>query len=167
MSNKVYLPPLVAGFAAAVLTTVPEVREFGCCLIVPLAVFTALLLYRKTLNGDTNISVKTSLMIGFLTGLFAALFSTLFDVIITLFTHSNDFIRTLPQTEQVLDSLNLGDAAKQTMDLMNTMSNQITSSGFSLLYTIFILLSNVIVDSIFGLAGGILGRIIVNRRTPI
>jgi len=167
MSNKMYLPPLVAGFAAAVLTTVPGVREFGCCLIVPLAVFTALLLYRKTLNGDTNISVKTSLMLGFLTGIFAALFSTFFDVIITLFTHSNDFIRTLPQTTQVLDSLNLGEAAKETLNLMNSMSDQITTSGFSLLYTIFILLSNVIVDSIFGLAGGILGRIIVNRRTPI
>ena len=63
MSSKGYLPALVAGFGAAVLTTVPGLREFGCCLIVPLAVFTALLLYRKTLNEDKNISVKTSLAV--------------------------------------------------------------------------------------------------------
>lgn len=165
MSSKGYLPPLVAGFGAAVLTTVPGLKEFGCCLIIPLAVFTALLLYRKTLNNDADISVKTSLLIGFLTGLFAALFATSFDILITLFTRSNDFVRTLPQTQEVLDSLNLGQAADQTLDLMNEMANQITSTGFSLLYTIFILFSNIIIDSVFGLIGGLLGRIIINRRT--
>ena len=167
MSSKGYLPSLVTGFGAAVLTTVPGIKEFGCCLIVPLAVITALLLYRKTLNRDADISVKTSLLIGFMTGLFAALFTTFFDVIITLFTHSNDFVQSLPQTKEVLDSLNFGEAAKQTLSLMNGMAVQITSNGFSLLYTIFILISNVIVDSVFGLIGGVLGRIIINRRTQI
>jgi hypothetical protein len=167
MSSKGYLPSLVTGFGAAVLTTVPGIKEFGCCLIVPLAVITALLLYRKTLNRDADISVRTSLLIGFMTGLFAALFTTFFDVIITLFTHSNDFVQTLPQTREVLDSLNFGEAAKQTLSLMNGMADQITSKGFSLLYTIFILISNVIVDSVFGLIGGVLGRIIINRRTQI
>jgi hypothetical protein len=167
MPSKTYLPPLVSGFGAAVLTTVPGVKEFGCCLIVPLAVLTALLLYRKTLNSDANINVKTSLFLGFLTGLFAALFGTFFDVIITLFTRSNDFVQTLPQTAQILDSLNLGEAAKQTLALMNGMADQITSTGFSLLYTVFILSSNLIVDIVFGLIGGLLGRIIVNRRSPI
>jgi hypothetical protein len=167
MSGKAYLPSLVTGFGAAVLTTVPGVREFGCCLIVPLAVFTALLLYRKTTNRDSNISVKTSLFLGFLTGLFAALFSSFFDIIITYFTHSNDFVKALPQTQEVLDSFNLGEAAKQTIDLMKRMGDQITSTGFSLLYSLLILMSNLIVDSIFGMLGGVLGRIIVNRRTQI
>jgi hypothetical protein len=165
MSSKYYLPSLVTGFGAAVLTTVPGVKEFGCCLIVPLAVFTALLLYRKTLNGDKNLTVKTSLLIGLYTGIFAALFATLFDIIITLFTHSNDFVQSLPQTVQILDELKLGEAARQTINLMNGMANQITATGFSLLYTVFILLSNLIIDSIFGLLGGMLGRIIVNRRS--
>ncbi len=167
MSSKYYLPSLVTGFGAAVLTTVPGVKEFGCCLIVPLAVFTALLLFRKTLNGDKNLTVKTSLIIGLITGIFAALFTTFFDIIITLFTHSNDFVQSLPQTIQVLDELKLGEAARQTIDLMNGMANQITATGFSLLYTIFILFSNLIIDSVFGLLGGMLGRIIVNRRPSI
>lgn len=167
MSNKTYLPSLVAGFGAAVLTTVPGVREFGCCLIVPLAVLNALLLYKKTINNDTSISVNTGLLIGFLTGLFAAMFSTFFDVLITLFTRTNDFVQTLPQTTEVLESFNFGEAAKQTLELMNGMARQITSTGFSLLYTIFILVSNLIVDSIFGLLGGLLGRIIINRKTPV
>ena len=167
MSNKTYLPSLVAGFGAAVLSTVPGVREFGCCLIVPLAVLTAMLLYKKTLSEDNIISVNTGLLIGFLTGLFAALFSTFFDILITLFTRTNDFVETLPQTKEVLESFNFGEAAKQTLQLMNEMANQITSTGFSLLYVIFILISNLIVDSIFGLLGGLLGRIIVNRRTSV
>lgn len=167
MSGKAYLPSLVTGFGAAVLTTVPGVREFGCCLIVPLAVFTALLLFRKTMNGDSNISVKTSLYLGFLTGIFAALFSTFFDIIVTYFTHSNDFVKALPQTQEVLDSFKLGELAKQTLDLMKNMGDQITSTGFSLLYSLLILMSNLLVDSIFGMLGGVLGRIIVNRRTQI
>ncbi len=165
MSSKFFLPSLVAGFGAAVLTTVPGVREFGCCLIVPLAVVTAMLLYKKTNKAETAIPIKTGLLIGIFTGLIAALFSTFFDVIITLFTHSNDFVQTLPQTKEVLESFKFGEAAKQTIDLMDGMARQITSTGFSFLYTIFILISNLIVDSIFGLFGGLLGRIIVNRRT--
>ncbi|HSD63658.1 MAG TPA: hypothetical protein VLB50_07660, partial [Ignavibacteriaceae bacterium] len=102
-----------------------------------------------------------------ITGIFAAIFTTFFDLIITLFTRSNDFVQTLPQAIQFLDELKLGEAAKQTIDLMNGMKNQITSTGFSLLYTLFILFSNLFIDSIFGLLGGILGRIIVNRRTTI
>lgn len=167
MSSKFYLPSLVAGFGAAVIETVPGVKEFGCCLIVPLAVFTALLLFQKTLNSDRNLSVRASLLIGLFTGIFAALFTTLFDIIITLITHSNDFVLALPQTVQILDQFKLGDAAKQTIDLLNVMSNQITTTGFSLLYALFILFTNLIIDSIFGLLGGILGRIIVNRRTTI
>jgi len=167
MSSKFYLPSLVAGFGAAALSTVPGVKAVGCCIVVPLAVFTALLLFRKSLNDNQNLSVKTSISIGLLTGLFAALFSTFFEFIITLFTHSNDFVQTLPQTVQVLDDLKLGEAAKQTVSLMNSMANQITSTGFSLLYTVFVLFSNLVVDSIFGMVGGLLGRVIVNRRTNI
>jgi hypothetical protein len=76
-------------------------------------------------------------------------------------------VQTLPQTVQVLDDLKLGEAAKQTVSLMNSMANQITSTGFSLLYTVFVLFSNLIVDSIFGMVGGLLGRVIVNRRSNI
>ena len=167
MSSKFYLPSLVAGFGAAVLSTVPGVKEFSCCIIVPLAVFTALLLYRKTLNENKNLTVKTSLLIGLFTGLFAALFSTFFEIIVTLFTHSNDFVKTLPQTVQLLDEFKLGEAAKQTVNLMHSMADQITSTGFSLLYTVFVLFSNLIVDAVFGLLGGILGRVIVNRKPTI
>ncbi len=167
MSSKAYLSSLVTGFGAAVLTTVPGVREFGCCLIVPLSVFTALLLYRKALNSNVNLTIKTSLLIGLFTGIVAAIFTTFFDLIITFFTHSNDFVQTLPQTKEIIDNLKLGETAKQTLNLMNGMSDQIVSTGFSLLYTIFILISNLIVDSVFGLLGGVLGRMIVNRRNPI
>lgn len=167
MSSKFYLPSLVSGFGAAVLTTIPGFKEFGCCLIVPLAVFTALLLFRKTLNNDKNLTVKTSVLIGLITGIFAAIFTTFFDLIITFFTRSNDFVQTLPQAIQFLDELKLGETAKQTIDLMNGMKNQITTNGFSLLYTLFILFSNLLIDTVFGLLGGILGRIIVNRRNTI
>jgi Protein of unknown function (DUF4199) len=164
MSNKLYLPSLVTGFGAAVLTTVPGVKEFGCCLLVPLAVITALLLFKKTSTDDQPITIKQSLLIGLFTGLFAAVFATLFDLLITFIMHSNDFVQSLPQTKQVLEGLKLGEAAKQTLDLMNSMAKQIVATGFSILYIVFIFLSNVIIDAIFGLLGGLIGRVIINRR---
>lgn len=164
MSNKFYLPSLLAGFGAAVIAIIPGIKV---CIVIPLAVFIAQLLFRKALNNDQNLTMSKGLLIGFLTGVFAAFFATLFDVLVTLFTHTNDFVESLPQMLRIFDKLNLGEAVKPTIDLMNTMANQITTSGFSLLYTMSFLFGNLMVDSVFGLLGGILGRLIVNRRSNI
>lgn len=167
MDRKNLFPSLVAGFGAAVLTTVPGIKNFACCLIVPMAVIIALYLDIKINKTILPVTIKTALIFGFFTALFATIFSTFFDVLITYITHSNDFIQALPQTESMVRQYHLEVLLDQTMSVLKQMSNQIKISGFSLLYTFGILISNFIINTIFGLLGGLLGMIFINRRTQI
>ncbi len=167
MDRRNLFPTLVAGFGAAVLTTVPGIKNFACCLIVPLAVIVALYLDLKINKAILPVTVKTALIFGFFTALFATIFSTFFDVLITFITHSNDFIEALPQTESMVRQYHLGYLLGQTLALLKQMANQIKLDGFSLLYTFGILFSNFVIYTIFGLLGGLLGMTFINRRTQI
>ena len=151
--NKDYLPAIVCGFGAAVLTTIPGFKNFTCCLLVPVASFVAIVLYKKTNRLDEKIAVSKAIILGLLTGIVAALFSTFFDLLITYITHSNEFIAGLPQTELIISDLNMGAIMDESLKLIKQMGKDIEANGFSVLYTIMIFLSNIITYTIFGILG--------------
>ena len=165
MNSNKYMPVLVCGFGAAVLTTVPYIKSFSCCLILPAASFGAVYLNLRVKNIGLPIETKSAIFYGLLTGIIVALFSSAFEILITFVTHSNDFVSTLPQTESAMRSLDLGSLLDQTMGLLNKMSKDIVANGFSLLYTIAITFSNLIIDSVFGIIGGVIGMAVINKRT--
>jgi len=162
--NKDYLPAIVAGFGAAVLTTIPGFKNFGCCLLVPAASIVALVLYNKTNRLNEKIAVNKAIILGLLTGIVAALFSTFFDLLITYITHTNEFIAGLPQTELIMNDLNMGPIMDESLKLIKTMAKDIEANGFSALYTIMIFISNILTYTIFGILGGAIGAAILNRR---
>lgn len=159
-----FLPAIVTGFGAAVLTTVPGIKSLACCLIIPAAGLIAVLLYQKINKISVPIQMKEAVIIGLFCGLAAAVFSTFFDILITFITHSNDFVESLPQTKTLLQKYNLNSLFQQTFQLLQKMSDQIQENGFSFLYAGAILFSNLIVDSIFGIIGSIIGLAFVKRR---
>ncbi len=167
MDKKKLLPPLVCGFGAAVLTTVPGIKNFACCLIVPLAAVLSIYLDHKINRTNLPINAKSAIWFGIITGLFATLFSTFFDLLITYITHTNDFVQALPQTESVISHYKLNALLDQTMVLLRQMSNEITASGFSAFYAVGILFSNFVINLIFGLLGGLLGMTFINKRTQV
>lgn len=161
--NK-YIPAIVCGFAAAVLTTIPGLKSFGCCLLVPAAAFISVLLYHKISGVTFVIPTSEALLFGLFTGLTAAIFSSAFDILLTFISHSNDFVEGLPQSESLLKNFSTNPIVMQTFGLMNKMAGEIKASGFSTYYAIIILFSNSITYAIFGMIGGIFGRIILDRR---
>ena len=163
--NKKYLPALVSGFGAAVLTTIPGVQSFSCCLLVPIASGVSIALYKKS-NHELirKIETGTGLMLGFLTALFAAFFASSFDIIITFITRASDLSVSLPQAEQLIREMNLGSAAEESINLIKQMIADIQTTGFSFLYSILITLTNLISYSIFGLLGGLVATAIINKR---
>ena len=161
MTYKKYLPTLVCGFGAAVLSTVPGIKNFSCCLLVPAAAAISILLDKKI----TPSNEKVSLGFGFLTGFFATLFITAFEMLITFFTKSNDFIEALPQTEIIMRQWDLGPMVDDSLKLIKTVAKEIEKNGFSLIYLAMILSSNFIVNSIFGMIGGALGMSLTNRKS--
>jgi hypothetical protein len=164
MSSKKYFPSLVCGFGAAVLTTVPGIKSFGFCLLVPAAAVLSLFLHQKVTGSNDDIDSGTAITFGILTGLFAAVFATFFEVLITFFTHTNDFVKTLPQSSSVLRSV-LGPVVDDMMKTFNRMSSDIQTHGFSLLYTIAVFVGNGVMYLIFGMLGGLLGKSFINKRS--
>lgn len=165
MNKKRIFPALVCGFGAAVLTTIPGIKSLGCCLIVPAAAIFAILLDNKINKIKFPIDFKSAIFFGILTGLFAAFFSSFFEVLITYVARTNDFVEALPQTEIMIRQYNLGAILDQTLALLHQMVREIQTSGFSPLYTMGIFMSNIIIDSIFGMLGGLLGMAYFNKRS--
>ncbi len=167
MNKQKFLPPLVCGFGAAVLTTVPGIKNLACCLVIPLAAVLSIFLDHKINRTILPINPKSAIWFGIATGIFAALFSTFFDLLITYITHTNDFVQALPQTEIILRHYKLDLLLDQTLIMLRQMSSDITTKGFSAFYTLGILLSNFVINTIFGLLGGLLGMTFINKRTQI
>lgn len=164
MDYNKYLPSIVTGFGAAVLSTIPGIKNLNCCLIIPAAAFLSIYLYNKSTGNDSPIKLNKALSYGLITGLIAALFSSLFDILITYITHSNDLVVGLEQTEEMMQELKLGSLIDASMEIMRTMVKEIEATGFSALYTVMITISNFFIFSIFGMLGGLLGMAVLNKR---
>jgi hypothetical protein len=166
MKNK-YLPTLVTGFVAAVLVSIPLVKHVGCCVIVPVAAFYALILDVKLNKAELPIKGIEAFVFGILTGLWAAVFSVFFETIITLFTHTNDFIKELPEIENYVKNqsmLTLKQIFEVELPIYKSMANDIKTTGFSLFYTFSIFFINIFIDVIFGIIGGFIGMNYLNKR---
>ena len=164
MNFKKYMPSVVAGFGAAVISTIPGIKSLSCCLIVPIASVISLYLYDKSMGDNSPIHLNKALSYGLITGLVAALFITLFDLLITYLTKSNDLVAGLPQTEELMTNFNLGPLMDESIKLMKQMVLDIKLTGFSALYAVMITISNFFILSIFGMLGGLLGMAVLNKR---
>lgn len=162
--NKKYLPGLVCGFGAAVLTTIPGVQTIACCLLVPIASVISIFLYKKSKPGLLKIQTGTGILLGLLTAVFAALFASGFEIIITYITRTSDLVTSMPQAEKVVKDMNLGPAAEESMEVLKQMVSEIQSKGFSFLYAFLITATNLITYSIFGMLGGLIGTAVINKR---
>lgn len=164
MNYNKYLPSIVTGFGAAVLSTIPGIKNLNCCLIIPAAAFLSIYLYHKSTGNNSPIKLNKALSYGLITGLIAALFSSLFDIMITFITHSNDLVVGLEQTEEMMQELKLGKLIDASMEIMRTMVTEIEGTGFSALYVVMITISNFFIFSLFGMLGGLLGMAVLNKR---
>lgn len=162
---KKYLPALVAGFGAGVLHVVPIAKGLTCCLVVPIAAVIAIMLEQKA-NGNLRIiELKRGVILGVLTGLFAALFGSFFDILITLITKNNDIIIAFNEINDIFDTLPVPEYVKEeVINLMGSVVESIKKTGFSSIYALSVIFNNLIVDSIFGMIGGIVGTKIINAK---
>lgn len=164
---KRFLPALVCGFAASVLSTIPGLKSFSCCLIIPAAAYFSLLLDIKINRFSASIILSKAVAFGLLTGLFASFFSTGFEVLITYITRTNEFVETLPELNNMLKVYLANPIFAQTMSLFTRIQQEITQYGFSFLYLAFYLLNTIVVDIIFGIVGALFGMHFINKKTNI
>ena len=165
MQNKKYISPLVVGFAAGILSIVPVIKSLGCCLLIPVAAFIALMLEQKANSNFSKLEIKKGVIFGLITGVTAALFGTFFDFAITIITRNNDLVTAFPQLVETINKFPVDEATKQeVLTLLGGVIENIKTGGFSLLYTFSLLFNNLFSYSVFGMLGGIIGVQILNSR---
>ena len=141
---KKYLSPLIVGFGAGVLSIVPVAKSFGCCLIIPVAAFIALLLDQKANNNYSKLEIKQGVIFGLLTGIYAALFGTIFDFFITFITKNNDIVATYSELQKVITQFPISDELKDNvMSMLGGVVESIRTTGISLVYTFSVLVNNL------------------------
>lgn len=160
-----YIPALITGFSAAVLSIVPVIKSFSCCLIIPVAAIFALFLDSRVNRSFEKIQIGKAVLFGFITGLYATIFITLFDSLITFTARTNDLIEALPQTEKLIFDMNIGPMAEESLKILRQMAKDIRQNGFSGLYIFILFSSNFITNSIFGIIGGLVGMGLLNKRS--
>lgn len=162
---KKYLAALVCGFGAGVLQIVPFIKSFSCCFILPLAVFIALILDQRATNTLGKIAFKKGILFGLFTGLFAAAFGSVLEIIITFITRQNDVIAGFAELERMVNSFPVTlDIRQQVISLFQQVRNDLLNYGFSWFYTISILVNNFLVNSIFGIVGGLIATQLINNK---
>jgi hypothetical protein len=125
----------------------------------------SVMLYKRTDPDLIKMEAVIAVGFGFATGVIAAFFASCFDVLITFITRSNEFIGAIPQTESMLKEMNLGPVVDESLKLVRRIASEIRRTGFSPLYTVFIFITNIILFSIFGILGGLIGMLFVNKKT--
>ena len=162
---KKYLSSFVCGFGAGVLQIVPVAKSFACCLIMPVAVYLAIILDRRA-SGDTGtMTLKKGLMIGLVAGFYAAIFGSGLEILITLITKNNDLVVTYPELQKMISEFPLADTMiQQSQDLLSSVVEDIQQQGFSFLYSFAVVANNIFVDIIFGIIGGLIGAQVINSR---
>ena len=159
------MPAVVAGFGAGVLHVVPLTKALTCCLVVPLASVAAIILEQKSTNLSGDIELNRGIILGLLTGIFAALFGSFFDIFITFITRNNEIITAFSELTELVDTFPVSEEVKnESLKLMNSVAKSIKETGFSTIYSFTVIFNNLIVDSIFGVFGGIIGTKVVNAR---
>jgi len=162
---KKYLPVLVTGFAAGVLSVVPFLKGLTCCLIVPIAAYFAVILEQKSKNITGEFDLKKAAVLGLLTGIVAAVFGSFFEIFVTLITKNNTILNSFNEINQSVNSLPFSDAVKEeVLSIMNSVAASIRETGFSPLYSISIFVNNLIVNPVFGLIGALVGAKILNSK---
>ncbi len=162
--KKLY-PVLIAGFSAGVFEIVPMAKSLSCCLIIPTAALFALYLEMKSTKRTIPFDISLGVRFGLLTGIFAALFGVTIETFVTLITKTNDLVNSFPQMQQMLETFPVDKMTRtEVIGMLKNVAEQIKTSGFAPLYTFAMLVNTLIVNSIFGIIGGMIGVKLLNNK---
>ena len=151
-TRALLLSGLIAGVLMAVFSELPILSIANCCLCLWIwagGIF-AVFLYRRFDNTVGPTTITQGLLVGLVAGLVAAILGTIIAAILgpISWQYVNQFITSLQGT-----GVDMGPFA----DVFRT------AGGFS----IFELFTNLVLYSIFGLVGGILGTLIFKGKPDL
>ncbi|MCK5147798.1 hypothetical protein KAR48_13655 [bacterium] len=152
------IPALIGGGTMAILSTVPLINLGNClcCMWLLIGGAMAVWFYRKNLPAGTVMTGGDGALIGLLAGVFGALFFTLLN---TLFMAMGN---AMP-LDDIFDNIRQyqGDIDPEIEDFFNGIGEEGFLSPF---FVVIQLIASLIIYSIFGLLGGIIGVAIFKKK---
>lgn len=152
------VPALIGGGVMAVLSTIPIINMGNClcCMWVLLGGALAVWFYQKDLPAGEPMTSGDGAILGLMAGVFGALFGTLLS---TFFMALGD---GMPM-QDIMENIHRynADIGPEVEDFLDTLGE---GGAFSPVFILFGLLMSLIVDSIFGLLGGVIGVAIFKKK---
>ena len=149
-------PAVLGGVLIGVLSALPIVSagNLCCCLWVLLGGAVAAYLLQQ--NQSTPLSVGDGAIVGMLAGLVGAVVGTVLTIPVLLMFGPLQ----AEYMARILDNPEIPPEAKQAL------GNFMPSGGFSVVWLMFTLFFSLVVDSIFGTLGGMLGALFFKKNPP-
>ena len=144
-------PALIGGSIMGILSAVPLIQMGNClcCMWILLGGAFSAVLYRRTLSDPSSMTAGDGAMQGLLAGIFGALFGALLGYMLMAFTGyrpGQEFLEMFME--------NSDDVPVEFEEMVDEFKN---FQGFSAFSAVFKLAGDLIMDTIFGVLGGLLG----------
>jgi hypothetical protein len=150
-------PALIGGAVIGVLSSIPLISAGNClcCMWVLLGGGIAAYLYRKDFPPEREFTMGEGAVVGLIAGLFGALFTTLLTYFFEILglDPGQEFLRSFIESRQ-----DLSPELKQFFDSFQD------GGGMEPMFVFIGLFFSIIIDSIFGTLGGLLGTAILGKR---
>ncbi|MFC1568867.1 hypothetical protein ACFL4L_01410 [bacterium] len=154
-------PALIGGAIMGFLSSIPVIAAGNCvcCMWIILGGLLAGYYYSKTLPPGVEFQSGDGAVVGLLAGIFGAFFSTfLFYALQSMGFQNMDMMNIF---EQVLDS-----NPEFPAELEDLIREWQTESGFNAVMAVFMLISKLFVNTLFGIIGGILSNNFFKNKKP-
>lgn len=152
------VPALIGGSVIGVLSTVPIINMGNClcCMWILLGGFLGAYLYKRELPPGQEFPSGEGALVGLLSGIFGALFGTFLSYLFMAFGGFN------PGQEIIQNFLaSRGDLSPELEDFLENIQD---GGGISPVFVFVGLFFSLIIDSIFGTIGGIIGAAVFKNR---
>lgn len=152
------VPALIGGCVIGVLSTLPIINMGNClcCMWILLGGVLGAYLYRREFPPGHEFSSREGAVVGFLSGIFGALFFTFltyFFWAVVGFKPGHEFLQSILESR--------GDISPEIEEFIGKLQEK---GGLNPLIVFVQLLLSLIIYSIFGTIGGIIGASIFKKR---
>lgn len=152
------VPALIGGSVMGILSTVPIINMGNClcCMWILLGGFLGAYLYWRELPPGLEFSSGEGAVVGLLSGIFGALFGTFlgyFFMAVAGFNPGQEILQSLLESR--------ADLSPELEELLEEFQRRGGLSPFFIFVGLFF---SLIIDSIFGTVGGIIGAAILRKK---
>ena len=162
--NNKYFPTFVVAFAIGIINIIPVLKNLVCFFILPLGIYISFIFSAKLNKTEFPIKYTEGVIFGIFVGLFTSLWSSFFEIVIIFFTRSHDMLNNIPYLELTIKQMNLDAFAAQTIELLKHFADEIRNTGFSFLFSLFLLFNYMFSYLLFGIIASLILTPIINKK---